>query len=267
MSSVQAAPPKRASLSTLTKLKRQVRYNLLIFRRNTAGAFFTVVLPLIFLVIFTSIFGNETLDNGVKVATLYVPGILAMAIVSATTNNLAITITTRRERGVLKRVKGTPLPTWIYVLAEALTGAVVAALMTVIIIVVGRIAFGVELNLHSVPTLVLTVLIGATALSFVGLALTTVIPSEDAAPAITNALMLPLYFVSDIFIVGDATPDWVTTVGNLFPIRHLNVALQDSFNPFVTSTTWPWRNWLVIALWGLAGAAITSRRFRWTPRR
>lgn len=257
----------QSELSLATRVWRQLRFDLLIFRRNSAAAFFTVALPLIFLVIFTSIFGNETMDNGSKVATLYVPGILSMAVVSATTTNLAMTMTARRERGVLKRVRGTPLPPWIFILAEALAGAVISAVMAVIITVVGRVFFGVSLNLHSVPTLVITIAIGATALSLVGLALTTTIPSEEAAPAITNAIMLPLYFISDVFIPGDQTPDWVSTVGSLFPIQHLNFALQDSYNPLVTETTWPWQHWLVLIGWGIFGGAVTMKWFRWVPKR
>lgn len=254
-------------IHSLSRLKRQVGFDLLIFRRNPAATFFTAVLPLIFLVIFTSIFGNNTLPNGAKVATLYVPGILALAIISATTVNLAMTMTTRRERGVLKRVRSTPVPPWTFVLSQALAGAVISAVMTVLIIFVGRVLYGVSLNLHSVPTLIISVFIGAISFSFLGLAFTSIIPSEEAAPAVTNAIMLPLYFISDVFIPGDQIPDWVSTVASLFPIRHLSHALQDSFNPFITETTWPWQHWLVVALWGLFGAAVTLRTFRWVPRR
>ncbi len=255
------------SVSAAARLRHQIGFDLLIFRRNPAATFFTVVLPLIFLVIFTSIFGNETLSNGAKAATLYVPGILALAIISATAVNLAITMTARRERGILKRVRGTPIPPWVFVAAQALAGFAISALMTVVIIVVGRLAFGVTLNAAGIPSLVLSVLIGAVSFAAIGLALTTIIPSEDAAPAVTNAVMLPLYFISDVFITGDQVPDWVATVGSLFPVRHLSHALQDSFDPFFDGTPWPWNHWLVIAAWGSAAAAVTLRGFRWTPRR
>lgn len=253
--------------TALRRLRHQVGFDLLIFRRNPAATFFTVVLPLIFLVIFTSIFGNETMSNGAKVATLYVPGILALAIISATAVNLAISMTARRERGVLKRVRGTPIPPWIFVAAQGVAGFAISVVMTVIIIVVGRLLFGVTLNAQGVPSLAITLLIGAASFVMIGLGLTTIIPSEDAAPAVTNAIMLPLYFVSDVFITGDGVPDWVQTVGNLFPVRHLSHALQDSFDPFAETMPWPWDHWLVIAAWGAAAAVATVRGFRWTPRR
>ncbi|MEM7321699.1 MAG: ABC transporter permease [Actinomycetota bacterium] len=254
-------------MSALGRLRTQLGFDLLVFRRNPAATFFTVVLPLIFLVIFTSIFGNETLSNGAKVATLYVPGILALAIISATAVNLAIAMTTRRERGLLKRLRGSPIPPWVFIAAQAMAGFVISVVMTVVIIVVGRVLFGVSLQATGIPSLLITLAIGAASFSMIGLAMTAIIPSEDAAPAVTNAIFLPLYFISDIFIAGDNTPEWVESIGNLFPVRHLSHALQESFDPFFEGTPMPWNHWLVIAAWGAVGAVVTLTRFRWTPRR
>ncbi|MDW3176693.1 MAG: ABC transporter permease [Acidimicrobiia bacterium] len=254
-------------MSPIALIRHQLNFDLLIFRRNPAGTFFTVVLPLIFLVIFTSIFGNQTLDNGAKVATLYVPGILTLAIVSATAVNVAITMTTRRERGVLKRVRGTPVPGWIFVLSQALSGVVIALLMTVIISLVGRVLYGVEVQFETLPSLLISLLLGAMAFSAIGLALTRIITSEDAAPAVTNAIFLPLYFVSGVFVPDTEVPSWVGTVGNLFPVSHLNKALQESFDPFADGAAWPWDHWLVIAGWGIVAAVITLKTFRWSPNR
>ncbi len=253
--------------AAVARLRQQVLFDLLIFRRNPASTFFTVALPLIFLVIFTSIFGNETLENGAKVATLYVPGILALAIVSATTVNLAITMTTRRERGILKRVRGTPMPPWVFVASQAVAGFALSVFMTVLIVAVGRLLFGVTLNNPGIPSLAITVLVGSVSFAAMGLAMTAIIPSEEAAPAVTNALMLPLYFISDVFIPGHQIPEWVQTVADLFPIKHLSVALQESFDPTAEVAPWPWDNWLVIAAWGAAAVLVALRGFRWIPRR
>ncbi len=251
----------------MTKVLHQLNFDLLIFRRNPAATFFTVILPLIFLVIFTSIFGNQTLDNGAKVATVYVPGILTLAIVSATAVNLAITMTTRRERGVLKRIRSAPIPQWVFIMSQALAGAVIAAIMTVIITLIGRILYGVELQFETLGNLIISLTIGAMSFAAIGLALTVIIPSEDAAPAVTNAIFLPLYFISGVFVPDDQVPSWVTTVGNLFPVSHLNQALQESYNPFADGAAWPWNHWLVVLGWGLVGALATQAWFRWTPNR
>lgn len=254
-------------MSWLARLRHQTAFDLLIFRRNPAGAFFTVVLPLIFLVIFTSMFGNEEMSNGVRLATLYVPGILSLAVISATTVNLAITMTSRRERGMLKRVRGTPIPAWVFIASQALTGLTISALMTVVIIGIGRLAYDVSLNLDSVPSLIVTIIVGAASFSAMGLALTSITPSEEAAPAVTNAIMLPLYFISDVFIPGDQVPKTISTIASVFPVQHMSKALQESFDPFIDGTPWPWQHWLVIAAWGALGTIVAATTFRWTPRR
>lgn len=254
-------------MNPLMMIRRQLSFDLLIFRRNPAATFFTVVLPLIFLVIFTAIFGNNTLPNGAKVSTYYVPGILTLAIVSATAVNVAITMTARRERGVLKRIRGTPIPPWVFVLSQALAGFAIAIVMTVVITIVGRVLYGVELQFETLPSLLISLLVGATSFAAMGLAMTTIISSEDAAPAVTNAIMMPLYFISGVFIPDSEVPEWVSKVGNLFPVSHLNQALQESFDPFAEGAVWPWNHWLVIAAWGIVCAVITLKTFRWTPNR
>ena len=254
-------------MSSVSLLRHQVNFDLLVFRRNPAASFFTVVLPLIFLVIFTSIFGNDELPSGAKVATFYVPGILALAIVSATTVNLAITMTARRERGMLKRLRGTPIAPYLFVLSQAIAGFVIAALMTVLIIALGWVLFGVAFNWATLPALLITLVVGAGGLAALGLAMTAVIPSEDAAPAVTNAIMLPLYFISGVFIPETEVPGWVTTIARIFPVYHLNNALQGSFDPLLDGVTWPFGHWAVLLAWGAFGLAVAVRFFRWVPRR
>ncbi|MGI9613065.1 MAG: ABC transporter permease [Acidimicrobiales bacterium] len=254
-------------MNSASVLRHQVNFDLLIFRRNPAGAFFTVVLPLIFLVIFTAIFGNNELPDGAKVSTLYVPGILALAVVSATTVNLAITMTARRERGVLKRLRGTPIAPYVFVLSQAITGFVISLLMTVLIVTLGWVLFGVAMNWATVPALLITLVVGAGGLAALGLGMTALIPSEDAAPAVTNAIMLPLYFISGVFVPESEVPSWVTSVAKLFPVYHLNHALQGSFDPFLEGSWWPLDHWLVLLAWGAVGLLVTIRFFRWVPRR
>ena len=176
-------------------------------------------------------------------------------------------MTTRRERGVLKRVRGTPIPSWVFIVSQALAGFMLSFIMTVLIILIGRVLFDVSLNAEGIPSLIITVFIGAVSFAAIGLALTSIIPSEDAAPAVTNAIFLPLYFISDVFIVGQDTPTFIQRIGDFFPVKHLSNALQESFNPLSTGTPFPWQNWLVIAAWGIVCAVIALRTFRWTPRR
>ena len=250
----------------MNRLLSATKYSLLTFRRNPAATFFTVVFPLIFLVLFGFIFGDEIdSETGAKVATFQVPGILGLAIVSATFINLAIGQVFRRELGQLKRLRGTPMPPLYYMLGQVLAAFVVVAFMTVLVVFVGRLLFGVVYNWDTTLVFAVTVLLGAMAFSGLGLAVTTIIPNNDAAPAITNAVVLPLYFISDVFLDSDGTPDFLQTLGDIFPVKPLVEALQPSFNPFLDTSSTPWSQWAIIAAWGVFGVAVAATRFRWTP--
>ena len=250
-------------------LLHQYRYDQKQFWREPAGVFFTVALPIIFLFLFVSIFGNDTLPiNGHEISssTYYVPGILALAVVSATIVNLAITFTILRERGLLKRVRSTPLPPWIYLGGRVVTATVVVALLTVAVLAIGRVVYDVELQFNALPGLVLTRVVGTAACCALGFALTAAIPSENAAPAVTNAIVLPLYFFSGIFIPDDSLPSGMKFIGSLFPVRHLFQALLTAFDPATTGLGLAWGHLAVLAAWGVAGGLIAVKTFRWTPR-
>ena len=247
----------------------QFRYDQKTFWREPTAVFFTVALPLIFLFIFTSIFGNEaTVVEGheVKGSTYYVPGILALSLVSATLVNLAISVSILRERGVLKRVRSTPLPPWIFMAGRMATATVVTLLLVAVVSLLGRLVYGVRLPTNTLPGLLLTVVIGTPAFSALGLALTAAIPSEDAAPAVTNAIVLPLYFFSGIFIPIEDLPRGMRLVGDLFPVKHLFEALLTAFVPATSGSGIEWQHLGVLALWGVIGLAVAVRSFRWAPR-
>jgi ABC-2 type transport system permease protein len=246
----------------------QFRYDQRIFWRSPASVFFTVMLPIIFLVIFASIFGNETIEQrgDLAVSTYYVPGIMTLAVVSATLVSLAISLVEAREAGRLKRVRGTPLPVWAFVAGRVGNAIVVSLLMVVLVTAIGRLLYDVAIPDETVPALLVTLLVGAFAFSCLGFALTAAIPSEEAAPPITNFTVLPLYFLSGVFIPETEIPDGVLEVADLFPIRHFFEAFLAAFDPATVGTGFEWGNLAVVAAWGLAGLAIAARTFRWEPR-
>ncbi|MGI9021687.1 MAG: ABC transporter permease [Acidimicrobiales bacterium] len=240
------------------------------FWREPASVFFTVALPLIFLFIFVSIFGNNDVElpggATVKGSTYYVPGILALAIVSATMMNLSITFTILREKGLLKRVRSTPLPPWVYLAGRVLTATVITLLLVVAVTVLGRVVYGVTVPTSTLPGLILTVLVGTASLCALGFALTAAIPSENAAPAVTNAVILPLYFFSGIFIPNDQIPRGMRLIGDVFPVKHLFEALLTAFDPTTAAPGIAWDHLAVLAAWGVVGGILAVRFFRWTPR-
>ena len=256
-------------MSTVRLVWHQYRYDQRTFWREPASVFFTVALPLIFLFIFVSIFGNEPIAAGgreIRGSTYYVPGILALAIVSATTVNLAITMTTLRERGTLKRVRSTPLPPWVFMAGRVFTALVVSVLMVVLVTLIGRLVYGVTVPTHTFPGLVVTVVVGTAACCCLGFAMTAIIPSENAAPAVTNAVILPLYFFSGIFIPNDDIPRGMQLVGDVFPVKHLFQALLTAFNPLTEGSGIEGTHLLVLAGWGAVGLLVATRTFRWSPR-
>jgi len=255
-------------MSALALVGHQFRYDQRVFWRNPASVFFTVLLPLIFLFIFCSIFGGDTVEErgNISIATYYVPGILTLAVVSATLVSLAIALVEARESGRLKRVRSTPLPTWAIVAGRVGNAIIVSLLMTVIVTLIGHFVYDVEIPTTTIPALVVTLLVGAFSFSCLGFALTAVIPNEDAAPAITNVAVLPLYFLSGVFIPDTEIPDGVLDFASIFPIRNFFEALFTAFDPATTGSGFEWGHLGIVALWGVAGLLLAARYFRWAPR-
>jgi ABC-2 type transport system permease protein len=249
-------------------LVHQYRYDQKQFWREPASVFFTVAMPIIFLFLFASVFGNDTIrvnGHAIKQTTYEVPAIVTLAVVSATVVNLAMTFAILREKGLLKRVRSTPLPPWVYLAGRILTATVVCVLLVVALLVIGRVVYGVTVPSHTLPGLVLTVVVGAAACCALGFALTALIPSENAAPAIVNAIVLPLYFFSGVFIPDNSLPSGMKFIGSLFPVRHLFQAFLTAFDPATRGSGIAVGHLAVLAVWGLAGGVVAARTFRWTP--
>ena len=255
-------------MSTWRRLVLQGRYQLISFWRDPTATFFTVVLPLIFLVLFTSIFGNNTIgppEASVRVATFYVPGILALSVISATFQNLALRMVGLREGNLLKRIRGTPLQPALYIAGHVLAAVVLAVIMTVLVIAVGWLAFDVSVQADGIPALAITLALGTATFSCLGFALAAIIPSEKSSGAMVQAVSLPLFFVSDVFIPPtDDRPQVLELIGDLFPIKHTANALFDAFDPFSSGTPMPWGHWAVIAGWGAVGLYVALTKFRWS---
>jgi ABC-2 type transport system permease protein len=253
-------------MSTAVMTLRQIRYVNKAFWRNPASAFFTFAFPLMFLVIFTSLLGHGTVAIGsrlVNTSTYYVASMASFAVITACFNNIAISMTFQREDGVLKRTNGTPLP------AAAFLGArILHAVLAAVLLVVITVAFGSAAYSAHVPTgltllrFVVMLLAGAAAFCALGLAITAVIPNADASPAIVNATILPLLFLSGIFIpFGNNTPSWILWIARIFPVKHFADGMQAGF----LGTSFRWTDVLIVAAWGLAGLLLAARFFSWEP--
>lgn len=249
---------------------RQVRYENRSFWRNPAAAFFTVVFPLMFLVIFNLVFGNETetvRGREVSSSTFYVPAIAAFSLITASYTNLAMNLTFARDEGILKRRRGTPLPASSFLLGKILHSAVIGLLLVTIVTLFGALFYDVDAPTDKLPALLVTIVVGAAAFSSLALAIQGFVPNADAAPAVINFSILPLLFISDIFISLDDGPEWLPTLSSIFPIKHLSEAMMSIYNPFESGSGFEWDNLAVIGLWGVIGLAIAAKFFSWEPRR
>jgi ABC-type multidrug transport system permease subunit len=236
------------------------------FWRSPIAAFFTIVFPLLFLVLLGALIGNQTIgDTGVRVAQFLTPAIAAFAATTASFTSLAIGLVIEREEGILKRVRGTPVSPWMFMAARIGSSVWIALVSVALMLTVGVLFFGVQLIGRTAPAALLTLLVGIGCFAALGLAVVALSPSQSATQAITNAVILPLAFVSDIFTQGDL-PAWLETVGWVFPLKHFANALGDTFNPFETGSQFGWDHLAVMAAWGLAGALVALWRFRWEPR-
>ncbi|MBK5110345.1 MAG: ABC transporter permease [Thermoleophilia bacterium] len=246
----------------------EFRFDQKVFWRNPASVFFTALLPVIFLLIFATIFGNDEIESlgNIPTTTYYIPAIITLALVSATFVSLAINLTVAREAGLLKRVRGTPLPRWVFIGGRVGNALVISLVMLAAISVIGKVLYGAPIPWSNLPAILVTLVVGAASFCCLGIALTAVIPSRDAASPITNVIVLPLYFLSGIFIPENEIPDQVLAIAGFFPIRPLFEAFFSSYDPASTGGGFEWANLLVVAAWGLAGLILAIRYFRWTPR-
>ena len=257
-------------MSALALAARQIRYENRAFWRNPAAAFFTVVFPLIFLVIFNLLFGNDELElpgGTTTTSTFYVPAIAALSVINACYTGVAMSVSMARDQGLLKRTRGTPLPAWAFLFGRVAHMTLIAMLLVAVVTVVGALFYGVDIPTQTLPAAVVALAVGAAAFSTLGLAVTALIPNAAAAPAVVNATILPLLFISDVFVPPGEAPAWLITAADLFPIKHLSAALQTAFNPFETGAGFEPGHLAVMALWGIAGMAVALRYFSWEPRR
>jgi len=253
-------------VSSLSLALHQFRFDQKAFWRNPASVFFTVAFPIVLLVIFATIFGNDTIEElgGVKTTTYYVPAILTMAVVSATMQNLVMTLVTARENGRLKRGRGTPMPPWVFIAGRVNNSILLSLAMLVLISAIGRLVYGVDVPWERLPAVLATLAVGAAAFCCLGTAFTAAVQSEDAAAPMINAVLLPLYFLSGVFIPESEIPDGVLHVADAFPVRHFFEAFYSAWTS--TSGGFEPGNLAVVAAWGLAGLLVALKAFRWTPR-
>jgi ABC-2 type transport system permease protein len=245
----------------------ELRVEQKLFWRNREAAFFTFALPIVFFLIFGSVYGDSTIKEGarrVRGAAYLEAGMIGYGIASTAFAGLAITLVIRRESGILKRVRGTPLPPVTYLSAVLASTVIVFAIQTALIVVLGRVLYHVAWP-PILLSLVLLLLLGATAFAALGLAITTVVRSAEGSSAVVNAVYLPMAIISGTFFSPTSYPHFLRVIADLLPLTYFTKLARDVILHGKEIWTRPgplaW-----VAGWGLVGLAIAIARFRWEPR-
>jgi ABC-2 type transport system permease protein len=257
-------------VSDLALMVRQGAFGLRGGFRNMRAVVFTIVFPIVLLVLFNSVFSGKngtTKFQGANVdfAAYFTPGIVAYSIMLTGFSGLLIALTTNRERGLLKRYRGTPLPPWVFLGGQILESVVMVLIMAIVLIAIGAVAYDVHVQNNAVGALVLYLVLGTATMCALGIALTRVTTTADSASAVGPFVTVILGFVSGVFISVNTLPSWLYDIGRVFPLAHLAEGLQRCFSPATTGSAIDGTNLAVLAAWGVAGLAIAIRTFRWDP--
>ncbi|MEV4703020.1 ABC transporter permease [Actinoplanes sp. NPDC049316] len=235
------------------------------FFRNPMAAFFTLIFPLVFLVIVASLVGDERTPEGVRVVQYLVAPFAVFGVAQAAFSVLAIDTAILRENGVLLRLRGAPVPRRA-VLASRVVASLVASFTSFLLVgAVGVLVFGVTLQWRKMPALLVTLLLGVACLAALGMALTSVTRTVLAAQTAAQGLLIPLAFISDVFIVGADLPRWLSAIGTALPLKHFADAAAATFDPD-PGYGWSPGHLAMLAGWTVAGAAVAMWRFGWSPR-
>jgi ABC-2 type transport system permease protein len=239
---------------------RQYRLERRMFWRNPSAAFFNFLLPLLFLAFFGAIFHGRQHD-----LDILVPGIAGMSVMSTTFTALAYNIVFLRERGVLKRIRGTPLPTISYIGGVALNAVTNTALQIAIIVLAGKLFFGIDWP-RDWGELALFVVAGVVCFAALGVAFAHVIPNFESTAAYVNAVFLPVIFISGVFYDVKNVPTFLRDIAEALPLKHVIDGLSGAIVKG-TGVSSHLSALGVIALWGAFGIYFAVRGFSWDQAR
>jgi ABC-2 type transport system permease protein len=243
-------------------LLHQARYEQLSFWRNPQSAFFTFVFPVVIIAVFGGLLGGGGTSSyfyGLSPMAYYVPTIAAVSVLGACYSQLAIVLSGRRQNGMLKRVRATPLPAWAYFGGLLVHCVMVSAVDVLLITGVGRL-FGVPFPTDW-PAIAAALVLGASSFCALGVAVASLIRNAEAAPAVVQLVLFPLVFISGTYMPIHSQA--LSRVAGALPVRPFNQAL---LGPFAHHTGFDWKDLGVLLAWGAVGAVIAVRRFRWNPR-
>jgi ABC-2 type transport system permease protein len=240
----------------------QLRAELLIFRRTREAAFFIFVFPLLLLLLLGSFYEGEI--EGEPAANYLLVGILGYGAANTAFGGLAIQLVLRREQGLLKRVRSTPLPGWLYLACLLASNLIVFAVQSLGVVVLAVVAYDADWPGRPL-SLVAALLIGAAGFTGLGVGAAALIRSAEAVTPAVNAIVLPMAFLSGSFGPTEGYPDFLEVLAEILPLRHF----IDVVGGIVHDSDRAWSrpgDIAIVLLWGAAGYLVAARRFGWEPR-
>ena len=241
-------------MSEAALLWRQYRFERKLFWRNPSAAFFNFLLPLLLLVLIATAFASESDELDVLI-----PGVAGMGVLATTFTALAFNLTLLRDDGVLKRIRGTPMPAGAYLAGFIGSVTLNAVLQVTIVVAIGNLLYGVAWPQDPLLLAGFT-LLGVICFAALGVAFSHIIPNEEAAPAYTNAVFLPVIFISGVFYSADDLPDALKAVAEALPLKHLIDGLSEAI---VGGGSEVGTAAVVVAAWAAAALFLAVRFFRW----
>jgi ABC-2 type transport system permease protein len=246
----------------MTTFAHELRYQQLAFWRSRESAVFVFIFPLLLYALLGSVY-DETIDD-LPAGDVLLAGLLGYGCANTAFAGLAISLVIRRESGILKRIRSTPLPAPVYAGATLSSVLVTFVLQTIALFALGRLLF--DASLPDRPgSLALAVLFGAVAFAGLGLGAAALIRSDEGASAVVNVILLPMAFLSGSFGPTRDFPDWLQAIADVLPLKHYLEIVNGIY--LADESFWSDPGSLaMVALWGLLGLAIAWRRFGWEPR-
>ena len=264
---MSTATSDKARRSDIRLVLREIRYEQLAFWRNPFAAAFSVGFSVVFLLLLglSGNSGRVTYLGNIRTVAYYVPGFVAYGIMATCFNVLAITLVNRRELGLLKRLRLSPVPTRVFLAGLLLNAFIVSALQVGILLAIGRVAYNVPIP-HDFLALIVAVAVGVVAFSALGIAASTIVPNQDAAGPTLSIVFFVLLYLSGLWFPLRANST-LARVSAWFPVRHFMIATFAPYDPRHGAHAFAWNDLLILTAWAAAAIVLAVRRFRWEPRR
>lgn len=270
MTTIQAPPTAYRPPSLLAVARVRAAVELRTFTREKEAVVFTFAFPIILLVVFGSVFGNQELDFGVNFAQYFVAGMIAAGLFASSFQNLAISIPIERDSGALKRLAGTPMPRSAFFLGKIALVAVISVVQNALLLLIGVLFYGLDLPSGGRwLTYAWVSVLGIAACTLLGIAVASFVRNGKTAPAVISPIAIVLQFISGVFFVFSDLPSWMQTIASVFPLKWMTQGMRSVFLPDEYTAVEPAGSWehgriaLVLGIWCVVGLLVAVRTFRW----